>query len=658
MILKRTTAVLFCVLFSCKLFSQVSVPLPREDKRFWQPLSFFGEFRTFSKFRQKEIHTGYLDDTQSSSQFSAGILICSQSYFWHPDFLLLDVETEYNPDIIKENYIVIPDRSETRTLKRLKLKTTFFNTKVISLNAYADLAETYGNRDNITDIKINSERKGAVMSFANKVLPVNFSLNKISMKEEETETGKTLNTDRLNFTGKISKSFYSNDNHGLSYSHNEYDYDYTDTEKTRIFSDYITLNDNFNFDSEKKYNFRSRISYQKQRGSVRFSQFIADEYLTLKLPGNLTFIANYDFVDSDNENLTSKKHNIKTDLHHKLFSSLNSGIFYEYRNFSHNSYGEYSNIFGTDIHYTKKIPLKGRLNISYNYRRQNFRTQNEPLNIRIFDENHVLTDGEITLLNRPYVDINSVTVTDATGTFVYRKDFDYMLVERGAYVEILRFPGGQIQNNQAISVDYTVRLPETYGYDLNFNGYASDINLWNGLIQIYFNVALQNYKNMFNADALVLNRFTQYKYGIRTDVKFASCGIEFDNYDSNIMPYNSVRYYLNLQKNINKKLIISLNGSILDYYFTDNDINNIYSDISAKVAYMITEYLRLNLETSYRNQKGTGIDLELLFAKTEVVIRLRKLYFSAGFERYNRNFLGDINNYNGIFFKMIRKFRT
>ena len=68
----------------------------------------------------------------------------------------------------------------------------------------------------------------------------------------------------------------------------------------------------------------------------------------------------------------------------------------------------------------------------------------------MLNEEQVLRDGEMTLLNKPYVDVNSVVVKDVSGTLIYQANFDYILLERAGYVEIQRIPGGLIPNKGTV----------------------------------------------------------------------------------------------------------------------------------------------------------------------------------------------------------------
>ena len=85
-------------------------------------------------------------------------------------------------------------------------------------------------------------------------------------------------------------------------------------------------------------------------------------------------------------------------------------------------------------------------------------------------------------------------------------------------------------------------------------------------------------------------------------------------------------------------------------------INHLYTDVSAKGVYRIFDLTKASLDLGYRKQIGNGIDLGLLTARFELTSQIRQLFLTLGIEKYNRNFLGEINNYNGLYFRLIRKF--
>ncbi|MCF6364764.1 MAG: hypothetical protein L3J35_01035 [Bacteroidales bacterium] len=660
--MKKTVIIILLTLITSWGFSQERTFFASDRFSFWVPTSFSGELSTFGHYRTQKILRNYLSETQNSSRFSVGALVRSKSYFWHPNLLKLDIEAEFNPDFIKEDFIVIPDQAETRTMKRLNIKTNIFSQKPVSLLTHADFSQTYSNRENLTNIKTNRKNWGAVLRFANKVVPLNFSYNHTKWNQEETEIGRMSDMNQLNFTGRASKTFYNNDKHDLVYSHDKFIFNNYNIFQSETFSDKITLNDNFYFDQKQNYSFRSRIAAHNQKGTINFNSFNVNESLLLKLPYQFIFQSNYNFnrITQELQELQEPHENrtniINGSLGHKLFLSLNTSIFYEYRNTINTVFDESDQYFGGNIYYTKKIPLKGRLNLSYNYRRDKRINNSDPVTLQIINENHILTDGEITLLDRPFINRATIVVKDINGAIIYQEDLDYTIIERNNYIEIQRFPGGQIANGDAVLVDYIVNQPETYSYDANFNKFSASISVLKRMFEVYFKVNNQNFINLTDADLLSLNYYVQYKYGFRFDINYVTAGVEKDNYNSTIIPYEMIRFYATANKTINDRVILSLNANYRDYYLVYDSINHIYADISGKATYRIFDLTKASLNLGYRKQVGNGINLDLLTARFEVTSKIRQLYLTFGLEKYNRDFLGQINNYNGVYFRLIRKF--
>ena len=663
--MKKIFVVILLILFTYEGVSQGKIFFTSDKNSFWVPLSFSGEFRGSSHYRNQEIYRESLFENRNTRQFSIGTLLRSKSYIWHKNFLMLDAEIEYNPIFNKENFIVIPDRAETRTLKRLNLRTTLFNNKVLTLNTTTDLSQIFSNRENRTEIETNRKQFGGILRYSNKALPISFSFNKTNWDQEEFGKNSTnqedsvvreYDMDQLNLSIRASKSFYSIDKHDFVYSHDEYNYNNNRLFQTQNISNTVTVNDNFYFNKKKNANFTSRISYRNQTGTVNHNRFMVFENLLLKLPYKFNFQASYNYNKNNHESQHSKTHNVKGILSQKLFLSLNTNIFYEYQNIKHSVFEETHNTFGGNVYYTKKLPFKSRITLTYNYRQQNFKTINQTQDVLVIDESQVLTDAEITILNRPYIDISTILIRDITGAIIYQENLDYVIIERNSYVEIQRFPGGQIADGTGVLIDYVVRQPDSYSYTSNLNKLSGKLNLFYNILETYFSVANQDYINLEEVDMMTLNHYTQYSYGALINFKFATIGVEFDNYYSSIIPFRMKRYYINFNQSFFKRVLVSVNGNIRDYYLINERTNQLFTAFSAKVAYRIFDLTKLCVQLGYREQIGTGINLDLFTTRIELMSQLRKLLLTVGYEKYNKIFLEDRNNYDGVYFKLIRKF--
>ena len=174
-------------------------------------------------------------------------------------------------------------------------------------------------------------------------------------------------------------------------------------------------------------------------------------------------------------------------------------------------------------------------------------------------------------------------------------------------------------------------------------------------MELYYKGQFQDYKNVEKSDLLILNYIKQNTFGGKIRVKFVELGAEYEDRNSTITPYRLMRYYLNLQKRL-KKLILSLNGNIRDYDMVDEFIHRKYSDISGGATYEFTPRIKLNFTLGYRKQRGPGIDLDLLTARTEFDMVYRQLYITFGADLYRRDYLNEITDYNGIYLQLSRKF--
>ena len=342
-------------------------------------------------------------------------------------------------------------------------------------------------------------------------------------------------------------------------------------------------------------------------------------------------------------------------MSHRLYQSLNSSLRLEYDGAVHSVYREDNLKAGIDIRYEKKIPT-GMLTLSYAFNWQRQIRASSPVVIPIFNEDHLLADGKITLLSKPYADLATVVVKDVTGTIIYQPNFDYLLMERNNYLEIQRVPGGQIPNNTAVYIDYYSMLPGSYQYDVNFHSFNADIILFGRIVELYFRFGNQDYHNLKTAEYLTLNYLNQKIYGCRLEYKFASGGVEYETYASSIIPYRMFRYYAQLQGTFRNKLSFAMNGNIRRYRMLYEASNQTYIDITGKIGYMFTSQTNLSFEAGYRKQVGQGIDLDLLTARGEFTTVFRQIMIKVGVEMYQRDYLQENTGLMGGYIRIVRSF--
>jgi len=625
---------------------------------FWHLRNISGEVDLKGQYRQLESNFNEVAEDQRSLYLLSGFKLNTSSYLWDKDILLIDLGGAYSPELRDESYITIPDRSEVRTLKKIDMKTTLFNNKPLSLQGFCDYDQNYYNRELLTNVRSSNQLWGGMFLFNNRILPLTLSYRNQKWDQEETQTGRTFTMDQELVEARANKSFGNRDRSELVYAHHDYLYEYADIHQTAHLIDRFAFNNSVFFDPSRKYNLNSRVSWYNQEGTTSFRRVELLEGLSMQLPRQLRLMANFNLFNLKDQLQTWDQLRGRVSLQHKLFQSLTTRPYLEYSRIkleTGNLNRESDTRGGIDLRYSKKIP-SGHLNLVYRYYRHAHTSDGPSGILQVINEEKNLSDGELTLLNKPYAEEPSVVVKDASGSLIYQRNFDYILIERGSYLEIQRVPGGLIPNGGAVYVDYSYEQPGSYAYKANNNYFSASILLFKRLIELYYSYSVQDYPKVDRGDLLTLNYYQQHIYGLRLDLGFARAGIEGDRYSSNIIPYKMMRYYLDMNWNIKTDWMLTLNGNIRDYRMIADETDQWYANLSGKLIYRIGPRMKVSLEGGYLNQRGENIDLDLLTSRAEFRSGFNKLQLRVGLELYRRIYQNSNFAFNGAYVQLTRRF--
>jgi len=623
---------------------------------FWNQQSLSGHVRLSGLYRNQWSDFNGLEEKQHSIYFLGGIRLNSNSFMWDPDLVRLNLSAEYNPETRNEKYLQIPDRAEVRNITNLDLRATVFNNKPVTINAFASLNQSYFNREYLTNIKTINNQYGGIISLNNRIVPLTVSYRRMKWDQEELQTGRSFSMTQNDIEGRITRSFGQRDKSEMTYSHNNYLYSYAAEPEVKNRIDRLSLANTISFDRQERYSLSSFVSFYDQQGSNSFRKNDVIERLNLRFLRNLRFTGDYSYYMMKDDFQSLGRNRIHGALNHQLYESLATSLFAEFSAIGQTVYDEKNLKAGTEVNYTKKIPLKGRLNLGYRYYRHKFDMKSAPVTIRVTNEEHIISDLRIVLLDRPYVEPASVTVKDVTGTVIYQPGSDYVIISRNNFTELQRVPGGLIANNQLVNVDYRAQQPGDYSYDANNHSVSGSVVLFDRLIEVYYRGSFQDYSRLEGADYLTLNYFSQNIYGGKIDIGFATAGVEYDNYRSNIIPYTGLRYYLTLNREIRSRLLLSANGSMFDYKILDDEVSQRHMNLSGKLAYNISRSSKATIEGGYLNQTGRNIDLELLTARAEITTIIRQLTMKIGVNAFNRHYLRSDFTFFGTYVEFVRKF--
>jgi len=650
---KYTILLPILLVLSCNAFSQ------NQDNSlyFWKLNSISGEARLNGLYREQERIGLNINEYQKSSYLSGGLFINTKSSILNPNFLELDLDAGYMPETSRDNFIIIPDQAEVRTLKKLGVGASFLKNKKITLSLFGNYDESFSSRENLTDIKSVNTHMGGSLGYSSKILPITIDFHNRKWREEEVQTGRTYTLDQNVFSARMNKSFTKYDRNEFRYSHDENVNVNQSLFRVENIVDDLNFFSFVNLDKDRKYSLNTMVTNFDQHGNIYLKRFQATENINLRLPAHLTFYGTYNYHNIIQPLNELVQHGVNTSLSHKLFQSLQTRINFDYNTINHTVYQEMNTKAGIEFNYNKEIP-GGMLMLNYKFDRYHQDYTSEPVALHISNEEYILTDNKIILLRLPDVNLESVILKDSTGTIVYSNGLDYLLIQRTKYIEIRRVPGGLVTNNTVVLVDYSATQPGAYQYDADTHVFDSGIYLFKNLLSINYRFSTQDYSNLQTTDYVTLNYFTQNLIGCRLDFGFVNGGAEYEDYQSSILPYTMMKYYLNFQKSYKEKIMFMLNGNMQDYTMLDEaePKKQQYMDVTGKMIYSLFKRTNLNVDVMYRKQTGRGIDLDLLNAKTEITSTFSRLLLTLGAEIYRRNYIGEKINFTGMYIKMVRKF--
>ena len=650
----RHLTILLIIFAAGSLYAQQ----PPDSFQVWGLRHYSGSVGLRGFYREQRRTISGITDFSTFPFLYGNIQLNTQSYLGHPNLLLLDIGGEFNPGLSRQRYTVSPDRSEVLTFARLNTRATLFSGKPVSLSGHFDLSSNYINREYVTSLRTDARLWGVNFNLANKILPFTASYSDRQWNQLETETGRTYRNRQKDIRATVSHSFTRlGDKNELSF--NSYDFFQEDQNLVQVYNRFTTwqLTNMYYLDGLKNYSLRSFIIGFNQRGTtLNQDRLQILESVNLRLPKQFRFSGNFDYTLLNQQVQSLRQMRLNATLEHQLYASLRSSLFVEQFNTYHSAYQENNLRTGISFNYIKKIPT-GTLNLQYSYKQHRQQISSKPgSEIRVFDEPHVLSDGEVVLLNLPYIDPASVVVKDNMGAIIYQLDFDYRLVRHNEFLEVVRIPGGQIPNNAAILVDYTAAQVGTYSFIAHRQLFTVRLVLFRQLLEMYYSLSTQDYSGIESPEFVTLNFYQRHLYGGRLNIWLLNIGIERDEYRSTIVPYEKMRYYLRLNGRFNKKWLFSVNGDITDLLLTEDNTRQFYASLFGKMVYRIKPRTSLRLDTGYRKQIGEQIDLDLVTAKLEFNTAYRNLYMRAGVEVYRRFYISENFDFKGIYFQIDRRF--
>jgi hypothetical protein len=577
-----------------------------------------------------------------------------KSYIWHPNFMQLDIEGEYSPDARSEKYIIIPDRSESNTSKRINLYASFLNNTPVALSTNYSYSQTLTNRDLTNDIVNINNSYGINLGLRYSFLPINLGYNVNHWSQTEITAQRVYSDNRKTLSMSLSKEIgYSNNSIHANYEIAKTHYSGSDTLNSKIFN--ANISNSIFFDKDRDNTFNSLIMYNENIGLQRIKQINANEQLKIQLPERFTLKANYQYSNQTIDTTIMTMHSPSIMLENQLYLSLRSYGFYQMNLMDKSTQNETQQIFGVGFNYKKLIPT-GILWLNYEFSGLNENMNNQQVAYRAQNELYTIDDSKPMIINNPFIRPNTILIRDVNLTTNFQENIDYLLIPRGNYTEVKRIPGGRIANGSKIYIDYFSDYQSSYKYLSITNAMDGRVSFLNNYLELYFRFLFSDYKNVEIQDLKALRNINQKFVGAQFNYHTLSFGAEYDYYQTNVFPYESFNIFSRFADNLTERLNLSFSARYqYTNYVNDNSLQKT-SDFMIMAKYSLNNWSSALINYRYLYQNGSGIDLISNNFRIELSARVLQILITSGYELLARNFMGEQRNFHSFFIRLERSF--
>lgn len=604
--------------------------------------------------QESEIRAGNREEL-AVSRFNGEFMLQSNSIIWHPNFLELDMAVQYNPTLRNQQFLVLPNRSETLTAEQFRMNALFFNRRPLFLQLFGNINRIFVNREFSTNVESRRKDFGATLSYRNGYLPFSLKVNRADWQQDEKQTKRMYENTRSKFQFNTSESFGKNDDHRLMYMYEDFQRTYADSRTIRNYIHAVRMQNSLRIGKRNKHMLRSLFWWHDQEGTDDLTRLQLNETALIYLPKRFNLSVRYRYNYNDFSFLESHQNQVDYKIEHRLYESLTTYFSQEYTSLDNTNFDD--RIWQSDLglDYTKKIPT-GRFSVNYLYRNRKDNRDSPSSVIVIRREEYLLTDLEPVYVDNPNVIRESFVLKDESGIIIYEENIDYILVDRGPFLEIQRLPGGQIPEGATVFADYTARQRMDYGFKAHTHRFGTRLSLLSRVINLYYNHFNREYTNIEGAADRILKTGSRNIWGIETGYLNLKAGFELEDFNSNLVPYRLKRYHLMWSKSITYALGMNINGGFRDYEMTGQEDSYEFYDVSGRVYYALNNRVRTEIQAGLRKQNGRARDLSLASIRSEISFQYRQSYLTIGYEFYYRDFISDVLRYNGGYIRYQRTF--
>lgn len=575
-----------------------------------------GELETLWRYRSESRKIDGDEDKLTENHFEETVTVEAKGHIYHPNLVELNLsgtlgltqtwldangESSFDPGFINE----------------YDLSALILRKEVAPLTLYTRRTQDLINREFGPTLDNVYSRTGAIWDIRSKTVPTRLEV----YHANQTQSG-IADTDGGEGEFELSQNVFTWHSEYRPRENHQLTWDYTlsqVSEQTSGFPDNdYWLNDallsySIDFGFENRSNFLSSLSVYDQTGD--FPIFRARWLEQLRLYHSEALETRYQFsydrqsfstFDENEDTLDQDRLRGVVGFTHQLYESLTTtgNVGTEWIDRSDDS-GSSEYFADLNFDYNKQVPF-GKLNLflTLAYDWQNNDQQSSP--IPVIDVPRQFSDPTPIILVGNNIDPSSVRITDPSGIVLYRPGEDYTVTPFADRVEIDRVIGGRISNGQTVLIDYLTNPQAENTSTTTYYAFGGryDIDVGEeGIFSLFARYGRQ--EQTIDSDdpfAFTPNSFTDIIYGAEYRWRGLTAGVERQNRDATISPFDATRYYVLYNHRFSRDLLANLNTTFtqIDYPDADNHVDLL--SVSGSVQYRISRELYVTASVVWRDE--------------------------------------------------------
>ncbi len=585
-------------------------------------------------------------------------------FLYHPDLLTFSVlmEPGYNwqqyryAGAASEQNSLLLNGTVTATLLQLKPYAVTFN--------YGRSHDEY-QYDFFNSATVDSANYGATTGYRQGAIPFTVSVQHATRDSSWLSLDST--TEQTTVSLHASNLRSKNDSTDLNYQFSTYASSSTyagltfdDNSETH----YLGLTDVEHF---KHATLGSSLTWNHQVNQAAPSDdVIASLDLGVEHGAHLRSFYDYSVASYTTDGVDSLNQRLRAGLTHQLYESLTSSVDAHGALADSDSFGSTlaQQSYGTSgsLEYSKRLGSWGHLSLgdSLNYDR----THQDSAGVQLFinDESHPVPLTGIFFLNTPRV-TSVISAKDSTGTITLIRgasgDYDVNTSTDPWQIQVFSSGPNHIAVGQSVQVTYIVQPNPSGNYSVLNNQFQVRLNFWHESADIY--ARYNSSDNQTDSSAFVLENISEFQAGADVHWQGLRADASYTDRKSSLYDYQSFTlaegYSLRTSAHSTAGIDLRQQWSAYPGGAGTNAAQNVtYYSFTGRFEWHPGGGFSVNTEAGYEQQRGAGVDQDLIVVRSYLNWLVGKLDFRLGYEYQNQQYTLETRDRQFVFLRMRRNF--